>query len=71
MASLARAASTVSTTCTTARWLPTVGLEIHAQILSRSKLFSDGSTESRNKPPNTTVSLFDVALPGTLPVSFI
>ncbi|XP_051993532.1 glutamyl-tRNA(Gln) amidotransferase subunit B, mitochondrial [Xyrauchen texanus] len=44
-----------------------VGLEIHAQILSRSKLFS-GSHVSFLAPPNSLVSHFDASLPGTLPV---
>ncbi|XP_051561000.1 glutamyl-tRNA(Gln) amidotransferase subunit B, mitochondrial [Myxocyprinus asiaticus] len=44
-----------------------VGLEIHAQIHSRSKLFS-GSHVSFLAPPNSLVSHFDASLPGTLPV---
>lgn len=45
-----------------------VGLEIHAQINSNSKLFS-GSAVSFAAPPNSQVSFFDASLPGTLPVS--
>ena len=48
------------------KWLPSVGLEIHAQIISSTKLFSGGATKS--KQPNSTVAFFDIALPGTLPV---
>lgn len=44
-----------------------VGLEIHAQITSTSKLFSQAGTEF-GMPVNTNVSLFDAAIPGTLPV---
>lgn len=44
-----------------------VGLEIHAQIHSKSKLFS-GSHVSFSDPPNSLVSHFDASLPGTLPV---
>ncbi|KAM9793053.1 glutamyl-tRNA(Gln) amidotransferase subunit B, mitochondrial [Neosynchiropus ocellatus] len=44
-----------------------VGLEIHAQIHSNTKLFS-GSAVKFSAPPNSVVSLFDAALPGTLPV---
>ncbi|KAM9769239.1 glutamyl-tRNA(Gln) amidotransferase subunit B, mitochondrial isoform 1-T2 [Menidia menidia] len=44
-----------------------VGLEIHAQINSNSKLFS-GSPVSFSAPPNSLVSFFDASLPGTLPV---
>ncbi|TRY65148.1 hypothetical protein DNTS_031792 [Danionella cerebrum] len=44
-----------------------VGLEIHAQIQSKSKLFS-GSQVRFMSPPNSLVSHFDASLPGTLPV---
>ncbi|XP_069711816.1 glutamyl-tRNA(Gln) amidotransferase subunit B, mitochondrial isoform X4 [Phaenicophaeus curvirostris] len=50
-----------------ASWVPVVGLEIHAQISSNSKLFS-GSEVQFAAPPNTLVSFFDASLPGTLPV---
>jgi Asp-tRNA(Asn)/Glu-tRNA(Gln) amidotransferase B subunit len=48
-------------------WKSVVGLEIHAQITSVSKLFSGAGTEF-GAPVNTNVSLFDAAIPGTLPV---
>ena len=51
------------------KWLSSVGLEIHAQIASRTKIFSDGPARARDAPPNSAVSWFDVALPGTMPVS--
>ena len=44
-----------------------VGLEIHAQISSNTKLFS-GSHVRFSAPPNSLVSFFDGSLPGTLPV---
>ncbi|KAM3623689.1 uncharacterized protein V6R79_014450 [Siganus canaliculatus] len=44
-----------------------VGLEIHAQINSNTKLFS-GSSVRFLAPPNSLVSFFDASLPGTLPV---
>ena len=44
-----------------------IGLEVHAQILSNSKLFSDAPT-SFGAEPNTQVSLVDAAFPGMLPV---
>lgn len=44
-----------------------VGLEIHAQIRSNSKLFS-ASPVRFSSPPNSLVSFFDASLPGTLPV---
>uniref|UniRef100_A0A8C0S6R3 Glutamyl-tRNA(Gln) amidotransferase subunit B, mitochondrial n=2 Tax=Canis lupus familiaris TaxID=9615 RepID=A0A8C0S6R3_CANLF len=48
-------------------WAAVVGLEIHAQISSNSKLFS-GSQVQFAAPPNSLVSFFDASLPGTLPV---
>nr|XP_056711022.1 glutamyl-tRNA(Gln) amidotransferase subunit B, mitochondrial [Euleptes europaea] len=48
-------------------WTAVVGLEIHAQICSNSKLFS-GSQVQFAAPPNSLVSFFDASLPGTLPV---
>lgn len=47
-----------------------VGLEIHAQINSNTKLFS-GSPVRFSAPPNSLVSFFDASLPGTLPVSVV
>ncbi|XP_068445261.1 LOW QUALITY PROTEIN: glutamyl-tRNA(Gln) amidotransferase subunit B, mitochondrial [Clinocottus analis] len=44
-----------------------VGLEVHAQINSNTKLFS-GSAVRFSAPPNSLVSAFDASLPGTLPV---
>lgn len=44
-----------------------VGLEIHAQIRSNTKLFSASSVRF-SSPPNSLVSFFDASLPGTLPV---
>ncbi|GFU55329.1 glutamyl-tRNA(Gln) amidotransferase subunit B, mitochondrial [Nephila pilipes] len=44
-----------------------VGLEVHAQINSKSKLFSNSPVEFGSST-NTKVSFFDAALPGTLPV---
>uniref|UniRef100_A0A667HDX3 Glutamyl-tRNA(Gln) amidotransferase subunit B, mitochondrial n=1 Tax=Lynx canadensis TaxID=61383 RepID=A0A667HDX3_LYNCA len=49
------------------KWAAVVGLEIHAQIVSNSKLFS-GSQVHFAAPPNSLVSFFDASLPGTLPV---
>ena len=44
-----------------------IGLEVHAQVLSNSKLFSTSSTKYGSEP-NTQVSLVDAAFPGMLPV---
>ena len=44
-----------------------IGLEVHAQVTSKSKLFSQSSTKF-GAEPNTQVSLVDAAFPGMLPV---
>ena len=44
-----------------------IGLEVHAQVLSESKLFSASPTKFGSEP-NTQVSLVDAAFPGMLPV---
>uniref|UniRef100_A0A1A9X188 Glutamyl-tRNA(Gln) amidotransferase subunit B, mitochondrial n=1 Tax=Glossina brevipalpis TaxID=37001 RepID=A0A1A9X188_9MUSC len=49
------------------KWKSVVGLEVHAQILSESKLFSESPTKY-GLPVNTAVSYFDASMPGTLPV---
>src|SRR5882724_2635060 len=49
------------------QWQPVIGLEIHAQLATASKLFSGAATAYGAKP-NTQASAIDVALPGTLPV---
>jgi aspartyl-tRNA(Asn)/glutamyl-tRNA(Gln) amidotransferase subunit B len=51
----------------TGEWEIIVGLEIHAQVTSRSKLFSGASTTFGGEP-NSHVSLVDAAMPGMLPV---
>jgi aspartyl-tRNA(Asn)/glutamyl-tRNA(Gln) amidotransferase subunit B len=48
-------------------WEIIIGLEIHAQIVSNSKLFSGSSTLFGSKP-TSQVSLVDAAMPGMLPV---
>eukprot|EP00192_Tetraselmis_astigmatica_P009130 CAMPEP_0117688568 /NCGR_PEP_ID=MMETSP0804-20121206/23918_1 /TAXON_ID=1074897 /ORGANISM="Tetraselmis astigmatica, Strain CCMP880" /LENGTH=613 /DNA_ID=CAMNT_0005501067 /DNA_START=216 /DNA_END=2059 /DNA_ORIENTATION=+ len=48
-------------------WETLVGLELHVQVDSKTKLFSAAPT-SVGRQPNTHVSVFDAALPGTLPV---
>lgn len=49
------------------KWEVVIGLEIHAQIISESKLFSSASTKF-GAGPNENVSYVDAALPGVLPV---
>ena len=48
-------------------WEVIIGLEIHAQVASKSKLFS-GAATTYGAEPNTQVSLVDAAMPGMLPV---
>ena len=51
----------------TGPWEIVVGLEVHCQVISKSKLFSGASTKFGNEP-NSNVSLVDAAMPGMLPV---
>lgn len=51
----------------TGDWEIVIGLEVHAQVTSKSKLFSGASTEF-GAEPNSQVSLVDAAMPGMLPV---
>ncbi len=51
----------------TGEWEVIIGLEVHAQVASRSKLFS-GSSTAFGAEPNSHVSLVDAAMPGMLPV---
>src|SRR6201994_1710588 len=51
----------------TGDWEMVIGLEIHAQVTSNSKLFSGASTEFGGEP-NAHVSLVDAAMPGMLPL---
>ena len=51
----------------TGDWELVIGLEVHAQVSSKSKLFSGASTEFGGDP-NSHVSLVDAAMPGMLPV---
>ena len=52
---------------TTGPWEVVIGLEVHAQVISRAKLFSGAATEF-GAEPNTQVSFVDAAFPGMLPV---
>lgn len=51
----------------TGKWEVVIGLEVHAQVISKAKLFSGAST-AFGAAPNTQVSLVDAAMPGMLPV---
>ena len=48
-------------------WEVVVGIETHAQLLTRSKIFS-GAPTAFGAAPNTHASAVDIALPGVLPV---
>lgn len=48
-------------------WELVIGLEVHAQVASKSKLFSGASTQFGSEP-NSNVSFVDAAMPGMLPV---
>jgi aspartyl-tRNA(Asn)/glutamyl-tRNA(Gln) amidotransferase subunit B len=48
-------------------WETVIGLEIHAQLATRSKIFS-GSATAYGAPPNAQTDLIDLAYPGVLPV---
>ena len=51
----------------TGDWEVVIGMEVHAQVTSQSKLFSGAST-AFGAAPNANVSLVDAAMPGMLPV---
>ncbi len=51
----------------TGNWNIVIGLEVHAQINTKTKLFSS-SAATHDAMPNTQVSFFDIASPGQLPV---
>ena len=51
----------------TGKWEVILGLEVHAQVISKSKLFS-GAATAFGAEPNTQVSLVDAGFPGMLPV---
>jgi aspartyl-tRNA(Asn)/glutamyl-tRNA(Gln) amidotransferase subunit B len=48
-------------------WEVVIGLEIHAQLATKSKIFS-GSATAYGAPPNSQANLVDLAYPGVLPV---
>ena len=51
----------------TGQWETVIGLEVHAQVISKAKLFSGAATDF-GAEPNTQVSTIDAAFPGMLPV---
>ncbi len=49
------------------KYLPTVGIECHVQLCTKTKLFSEVNNDARGKEPNSCVSPVDYGLPGMLP----
>jgi aspartyl-tRNA(Asn)/glutamyl-tRNA(Gln) amidotransferase subunit B len=49
-------------------YLPTIGIECHVQLATKTKLFSSVDNDARGAEPNSKVSAIDYALPGMLPV---
>lgn len=50
-----------------AKYIPTIGIECHVQLCTRTKLFSEVDNDARGKEPNSCVSPVDYGLPGMLP----
>ncbi len=49
-------------------YTPTIGVETHVQLRTKTKLFSAVGNDARRAPPNSLISHIDVGLPGALPV---
>ncbi len=49
------------------KYIPTIGIECHVQLSTKTKLFSEVNNDARGKEPNSCVSPVDYALPGMLP----
>ena len=49
------------------KYFPTIGIECHVQLSTKTKLFSEVDNDARGKEPNACVSPVDFALPGMLP----
>ena len=49
------------------KYIPTIGIECHVQLKTKTKLFSEVDNDARGKEPNSCVSPVDYALPGMLP----
>lgn len=48
--------------------IPTIGIECHVQLATKTKLFSGANNDARDESPNSVVSPIDYGLPGMLPV---
>jgi aspartyl-tRNA(Asn)/glutamyl-tRNA(Gln) amidotransferase subunit B len=51
-----------------AKYKPTIGIETHVQLKTKTKLFSAVGNDARQAEPNSLISHIDIALPGALPV---
>src|SRR6266404_771905 len=51
-----------------AKYKPTIGIECHVKLKTKTKLFSAVGNDARQAEPNTLISHIDVGLPGALPV---
>ncbi|HEU5004616.1 MAG TPA: Asp-tRNA(Asn)/Glu-tRNA(Gln) amidotransferase subunit GatB [Candidatus Saccharimonadales bacterium] len=49
-------------------YLPTIGIETHVQLKTKTKMFSAVGNDARDAAPNTLISHIDVGMPGALPV---
>lgn len=50
------------------QYIPTIGMEVHVQLKTKSKLFSGEDNDARDKSPNTVVGHLSFGMPGALPV---
>src|SRR5436190_109190 len=53
---------------TKAKYQPTIGIECHVQLKTKTKLFAAVGNDARDAPPNSLISHICVGLPGALPV---
>ena len=49
-------------------YVPTIGIECHVQLATKTKLFSSSNNDARGLDPNVAVSEIDFGLPGVLPI---
>src|SRR6478735_4974539 len=50
------------------RYIPTIGIECHVQLKTKTKLFSAVGNDAREAEPNSLISHIELGLPGALPV---
>lgn len=60
--------SNYSTESKKSQYTPTIGVECHVQLATKTKLFSPANNDARGQAPNTCISPIDYALPGMLPI---